>query len=44
MALIIMAICVTLLFGGIVALGEWGDAHRHEWEIEDKVRKSFSQD
>lgn len=44
MALIVATICVMLFFAGIAALGEWGDAHRHEWETEDKVRKAFMKD
>ena len=44
MAFIIVVACVTLLCIGIVALADWGDAHRKEWEIEDKVRKAFTKD
>lgn len=44
MAFIIALGCVTLFFVGLVALAEWGDAHRKEWEIEDKVRKAFTKD
>jgi hypothetical protein len=34
MALVIAAAVVALGFIGLVALGEWGDAHREEWEAE----------
>lgn len=34
MALVIAAAVVALGFIGLAALGEWGDAHRDEWEPE----------
>lgn len=40
MALIIVGVCVTLFFAGIVALGEWGDAHQKQWQAAETIHKA----